>query len=185
MSLSLKYCMPRLAARLALRSLLALALLGLPLATARAADPGEAPAAKEPPPTFAPGAEVKLLITLQAPEQWVLNYLVPIRLQFDEKALKEAPFKVSQSVWDFKIEHYVPRHTFELPVVLKTGLPDGEVKIPVQVMCSICAAGGEECTFAMETIVAKVKVQAKAAEGAKNQALAKGSLPLAYRLSLP
>jgi len=146
------------------------------------ADPAPA---KQTPPSFAPGAEVTLKITLQAPDQWVLNYMVPIRLQFDEKQLKDAPYKVSKTTWDFTIEHYVPRQTFELPITLAKGVADGTLDVPVGVLCSICAGAGDECTFVMETAVVHVKVQAKAEPGAKDQALSKGAATCLHHLSLP
>lgn len=144
-----------------------------------------APQPEEPLPSFAPGATVTLAITLSSPEQWVLNYMVPLRLQFDEKALKDAPFTVAKPVWDFKFEHYLPRFTAEVPIKLKKNLPDGPLPVSLQVLCSICAASGDECTFAIEEVSVEVPVLAKAAPGTKNQALAKGTFKTKHRLSLP
>lgn len=145
----------------------------------------KAPAKPPTPPSFAPGAEVTMKITLEAPDQWNLNYMVPIRLQFDEKQLKGAPYKVSKSTWDFTIKHYSPKETFELPITLAKSAPEGKLEVPVAVLCSICADTGEECTFAMETAVVDIKVQAKADPGAKDQALARGAVSCVHHLSLP
>lgn len=141
--------------------------------------------AKETVPSFAPGAAVTLKITLVAPEQWNLNYMVPIRLQFDEKLLKDAPYKVSKTTWDYTIKHYVPRQTFELPITLAKSVADGTLDVPVNVLCSICTVAGDECTFAMDTAVVHIKVQAKAEPGAKDQALSKGAATCLRQLSLP
>jgi hypothetical protein len=157
------------------------ALPGEPAANAK----DQQPKPEEPAPSFAPGAVVTLAITLSSPEQWVLNYMVPLRLQFDEKALKTAPYSVAKPVWDFKFEHYIPRYTAEVPIKLNKGLPDGPPPVSLQVLCSICAASGEECTFAIEDLTVEVPVLAKAAPGAKNQALSKGTLNAKHKLSLP
>lgn len=138
------------------------------------------------PPSFQPGARVVLALKLQAPQDWGLNYLVPIRLQFDKEYLKTAPFKVDQAIWDTTIESYLPEYIIEIPVVLDTRLADQALTIPIDVQCSICESTGEQCTFCMETLTVKLQVKRAPAEGdGANQALAQGTLEYSYRLSLP
>ncbi|MBN2082071.1 hypothetical protein JW859_07670 [bacterium] len=153
-----------------------------------AADPDIAKSETEetlPPPSFAPGANVTLALNLKAPSQWHLNYLVPIRVQFDEEYLKEAPFTVKKTVWDFTIESYLPRHTIEIPVYLKLGTDDGTLKVPFKLQCSICEMSGESCTFCMENVSFPVEVLSTAPADSQNQALAEGTADYDYRLSLP
>jgi len=157
------------------------------LATA-AADPGTAKTDEEetlPPPSFAPGADVTLALCVKAPSQWELNYNVPLRVQFDEEYLKEAPFTVKKTVWDFTFETYLPRHTIEIPIYLKLGIDDGKLKVPFKVQCSICELSGESCTFCMENVNFPVEVLSVAPADSKNQALDEGTADYEYRLSLP
>ena len=139
-----------------------------------------------PPPSFQPGAQVVLAVTLKAPRSWNLNYLVPVRLQFGKEYLKTAPFKVKKDTWDTTIESYLPEYTVEIPLALAKDLEDGSLSIPIEVMCSVCEASGEQCTFAMETMQPELIVRNEAGEDdEENQALAEGTLEYSYRLSLP
>jgi len=164
----------------------------LTLAVAQAQDDVEAaePAKQEekapPPPSFKPGAQVNLALTLKAPRGWNLNYMVPLRFEFDKEYLKDAPIKVKQQTWDFNIESYLPEATFVIPVTLKKGLKDGDLSIPLPIICSICESSGEMCTFCMENMTIKLVVKAEPAEGdGKHQAQDKGTLESTHRLSLP
>jgi hypothetical protein len=136
-------------------------------------------------PLFKPGAEVALALTVKAPKHWVLNYMVPLRVSFDEEKLKKAPFTVKQSDWDFEFEEYVGEYVASVPVKLKQNLPDGEIKIPLMVQCSICTDSGDLCSFAAENASVVVQVLAKAPEGAKQQPVAKGEMPAAVKLVPP
>ena len=144
------------------------------------------PAKQEVPPSFQPGAAVELAITLKAPRDWNLNYMVPIRFEFDEEYLKHAPVSVKQRTWDFEIKSYLPSATFVIPVTLDKDLADGELAVPLPIACSVCESSGESCTFCMETMTINIVVQATAAEGdGKDRAQAKGTLQVDHRLSLP
>jgi hypothetical protein len=137
------------------------------------------------PPSFKPGAEVTLAITLQAPEHWHLNYLVPLRLQFDEEYLEEAPFSVEKPVWDFSFDDYVESYTARLPLVLGADLPEGVLTIPLRAMCSICDESGESCTFSQQDAAVPLIVRIEAPAEQKNQALLSGELPYALKLEAP
>jgi len=167
------------------------ALLLAPLAAVAAeksADDGEQAnkAEEQPaPPSFAPGAKVILALTILPPDQWQLNHLVPLRLQFDEEYLKDAPFTVKQPVWDFTLKSYMPRYTAEIPIQLAADLADGELTIQLEVLGSICEASGEACTFCKENISIELTILGKALPDTKNQALNEGTATDAHRLSLP
>ena len=140
---------------------------------------------KQVPPSFKPGAQVTLAVTVQAPERWLLNYLVPLRLQFDEEYLEKAPFTVEQAVWDFSFDKYIESYTAKVPLLLSPELPDGVLVVPLVVMCSICDEGGESCTFSNEDLAVPLVVRAEAGADEKNQALNKGELPFAHLLGAP
>lgn len=177
--------------------LIAMLLATAVLSLAHAADPAPPVSPDEPtaaetaaetpvPPSFQPAAKVTLAITLQAPRNWNLNYLVPVRLQFDKEYLKTAPFKVKTEQWDTTIKSYVPEYTIEIPITLAKDLADECLAIPIEVICSVCESTGEQCTFAMETMQLKLIVKSEAGDDDDdNQALAKGTLEYTYRLSLP
>lgn len=167
------------------------ALLLWPLPSAATDESAPEPAAagskadKPMPPSFAPGAEVTLALTIVPPEQWQLNYLVPLRLQFDEEYLKDAPFSVDHAVWDFKLKSYLPRYTAEIPIMLSDDLEDGPLLIPLEVLGSICENSGESCTFSRDNFSVKLTVLSKAPPDTKNQALSEGTAEASHRLSLP
>lgn len=148
----------------------------------------ESPAAaveKPQPPSFAPGAAVTLALTILPPEQWQLNYLVPLRLQFDEEYLEDAPFSVEQAVWDFSFKSYMPRYTAEIPIQLDPSLADGPLAISLEVFGSICEASGESCTLAKENLTVELMILSEAPPDTENQALSKGTAEDTLRLSLP
>jgi hypothetical protein len=149
------------------------------------AEGDDATADEEAPPSFRPGAEVRILLEVLAPKQWKINHMVPLRLEFEEEYLKEAPFAVRQPVWDFKLEHYAPSLTAEIPVKLSEDLLDGLVVVPLALACSICNEVGDSCAFVMENVSVKVRVLADAPPDTENQALVKGSLPASHLLSAP
>jgi hypothetical protein len=136
-------------------------------------------------PSFRPGAEVTLAITLRAPKYWQLNYLTPLRLQFDEKYLKDAPLAVKQPVWDFELDSYLQQYTAEIPIRLGRSVPDGTLEIPLEILASICESSGESCTFCNEHMVVDVAVLRDAPPDAENQALSEGAAESTYRLSVP
>jgi hypothetical protein len=137
------------------------------------------------PPSFAPGAKVTLALTILPPDQWQLNYLVPLRLQFDDEYLKDAPFTVKQPVWDFTLKSYMPRYTAEIPIQLNADLADGELVIPLEFMGSICESSGESCTFCRENVKFQLTVLSEAPPDTDNQALNEGIAADTHRLSLP
>jgi hypothetical protein len=175
--------------RLALIVLAALMLWTWPAASVEEADAEAKPVAgaeeKALPPSFAPGATVTLALEIRPPEQWQLNYLVPLRLEFDEEYLKEAPFTVKQAVWDFTLKSYMPRYTAEIPLTLNTDLADGALTIPLKLMGSICESSGEMCTFCIENVTVKLEVLSVAPPDTENQALSTGIAQHSHRLSLP
>jgi hypothetical protein len=137
------------------------------------------------PPSFAPGAKVTLALTVLPPDQWQLNHLVPLRLQFDEEYLKDAPFTVKQPVWDFTLKSYMPRYTAEIPIQLNADLADGELIVPLEILGSICESSGEACTFCRENGKFKLLVLSQAPPETENQALKDGTASDTHRLSLP
>jgi len=171
-------------------ALMVLWVLPVVAASDPAAEP-EQPAAQaddeqeQQPPSFRPGAEVTLAITLRAPKYWQLNYLTPLRLQFDEKFLKDAPLAVKQPVWDFELESYLEQYTAEIPIRLGRSVPDGTLTIPLEVLASICESSGESCTFCNEHIVVDIMVLREAPPDTENQALGEGAAESAHRLSAP
>lgn len=181
---------PTLASVLALTALVLLWALPAGAAGGSAAEP-EQPTAQadgeeeQQPPSFRPGAEVTLAVTLKAPKYWQLNYLTPLRLQFDEKWLKDAPLAVKQPVWDFELDSYLEQYTAEIPVRLGRSVPDGTLEIPLEVLASICESSGESCTFCNENISVDVVVMRIAPPDSENQALGEGEVARAYRLSAP
>lgn len=176
--------------RLALITMTGLLLLVALPALARDAAAAEAKPAsgdqeKQPAPSFAPGAAVTLALEIKAPQNWQLNHLVPLRLEFDEEYLKEAPFTVKQAVWDFTLKSYLERYTAEIPIKLDTGLVDGPMVIPLKLMGSICESSGEMCTFCTENVSVKLEVLNVAPPDTENQALSTGIAENSHRLSLP
>lgn len=137
------------------------------------------------PPSFKPGAEVTLAITIKAPRQWKLNHLMPLTLSFDEEYLKDAPFSVKESSYTIKLDHYLPRLTVAIPVELNGNLEDGRLRIPLSLIFSICNEVTEFCAFSVETVNVPVYVQAKAGAGEKNQALDSGTAEHSHLLSIP
>ena len=130
----------------ALRHLAALLLalmLGLGLSTARAAEKKD-----KLPPSFKPGADVTLYITLNSPADWHLNDKVPIVFNFDEEELKKLPFSVEKTKWEFSIDKSTERFTALIPVKLSKKAPEGTVNIPLSVECSICTDETGSCAFA-------------------------------------
>lgn len=155
-------------------------------ATAEPAQPAaQTDGEDEQPPSFRPGAEVTLAITLKAPKYWQLNYLTPLRLQFDEKYLKDAPLAVKQAVWDFELDSYLEQYTAEIPIRLGRGVPDGNLEIPLEILASICESSGESCTFCNENISVDVAVMRIAPPDTENQALSEGEVAHTCRLSAP
>ena len=152
------------------------------------AGPAEPPATKQEeqaPPSFASGADVTLAITVVAPEHWLLNELTPLRIQFDEAMLEEAPFTLEQAIWDFELEQYLPEFTAEIPLKLAGNLPDGPLAIPVQVLVLICDEKGVMCTLSDEEIKLSIEVLGLAPPDASNQALGKGTNPVRHKLAPP
>lgn len=137
------------------------------------------------PPSFRPGAEVTLAITLRSPKYWQLNHLTPLRLQFDEKYLKDAPLAVKQPVWDFELDSYLEQYTAEIPIRLGRNVPDGTLEIPLEILASICESSGESCTFCNENISVDVVVMRIAPPDTENQALSEGAAESTHRLSAP
>ncbi len=125
---------------------------------------------KATPPSFQPGAEVTLAITIKAPREWVINYMVPFQARFDDEDIKKAEFSVEEATNRFEFEHYLPEITFEIPVTLSSKLKDGKITIPVYVDCSICDEVSGQCTFASEIVMAKVRILSEADPEEKNQA---------------
>lgn len=137
------------------------------------------------PPSFRPGAEIRIMLEVLAPKQWKINHLVPLRLEFEEEYLEEGPIAVRQAVWDFKLENYVPKLTVEIPVTLSEDLQDGPIVLPLALACSICNEVAGTCAFVMENVSVKIRVLAEAPPDVENQALPKGQQPASHLLSAP
>lgn len=154
-----------------------LALLALVLLTA-AAEEKE----KEPHPTFRPGADVLIELTVKAPGGWQLNHLLPIQVLFDEKQLKSAPFAVDDTNLSFKLEDYTEEAFLTIPVRLKDGTRPGEVSVPFSLDYSICQAESGDCTFNVQNIEILVNVELSAPKDSKLRALKSGNLRAAVQL---
>ncbi len=135
--------------------------------------------------SFQPGASVELLVSVDCPKGWVHNPMMPLKLSFAEKYLKTAPFTVKQASFSIQPEGHPTSLTIKVPIQLKGQLPDGELKIPAALEAFICTEDESMCIMASEEVSLRVSVRAKADKGAKDQALAKGQLPLKHRLAPP
>ncbi|HES58463.1 MAG TPA: hypothetical protein ENO21_03435 [Firmicutes bacterium] len=153
------------------------ALLALLLLTA-AAENKE----KEPDPTFRPGADVLIELTVKAPRDWQLNHLLPIQVLFDEKQLKAAPFAVDESTISFKLEDYTEQAVLSIPVRLKDSAKSGELTVPFALDYSICQAESGDCTFNVQQMEVLVTVELSAPKDSKLRALTSGSLQAKVQL---
>jgi hypothetical protein len=134
-----------------------LALFALSALGVGAASPAKSDAA----PSFKPGAQVTLAIKLKAPTGWKISHVPPIRMSFDKQQMKNYGFTAAKNSFDFDPGKYVKEYTVNVPIKLKPGLPDGAVKVPVNVSCSICDETGTQCSFANESMELQVQVLAK------------------------
>jgi len=172
-----------------LSGMLALLLLTVPALAADATGSSDEPKEKAPP-SFQPGAKVELAIALHAPVGWAINHQVPLRLEFDEDYVasdeqpEDAQFSTEKAKWDFTLERYEEEYMAAVVVQLAGELPDGEITLPLTVLCSICDDAGDACTFSMEEISVPLVVRSKAPKDEKNQAQAKGTLTHEHRLAL-
>ncbi len=170
--------------------LLLIMLMTVPALAAEGAGGASGPTKPEPP-SFQPGAEVELVVTIKAPKGWAINYLAPLRFEFgkDYVAGEEQPdgmqFNVSKSQWDFALEEYQKEYTASVLIQLDAKLPDGEITIPLIILCSICDDAGDACTFGTEEISVPLVVRSKAPKTEKNQAQAEGTLAYSQAIALP
>jgi hypothetical protein len=152
---------------------------------------GTGDSAKPEPPSFQPGAEVELAITLTAPKGWAINYLVPLRFEFGKDYVKsdEQPdsteFSVNKPQWDFTLDEYQKQYTASVLIQLDGKLPDGEITIPLTILSSICDDAGDACTFCTEEISVPLVVRSKAPKNEKTQAQAEGTVGYSHTLALP
>jgi hypothetical protein len=137
---------------------------------------------KEPDPTFRPGAEVSIELTVKAPRGWQLNYLLPIQAIFDEKQLKDAPYAPVSNTVSFKLKEYAEEAVLTIPVKLKKSARPGEVEVPFGLDYSICNIESEDCTFNVQSARVTADVETSAPAGTKNRALATGSLKAIVQL---
>jgi len=165
------------------RILLVTAIAGLLLVVLAAAE-SEKPE-KAPDPTFRPGAKVNLSLTLRAPEGWNLNYMVPLRVQFDPEQMRKLPLVVDKITWEYKLDKYQPEFELSIPVRVAKGAEDGTLRFTLSAAAGICDEPVTQCTFVNEDVPVALTVQAKAAKGAKGQALAKGALKAEHCFSCP
>lgn len=165
------------------RILMVTAIAGLLLAVLAAAESDKPE--KAPDPTFRPGAKVNLRLTLHAPEGWHLNYLVPLRVQFDPEQLRKLPLVVGKITWEYKLDKYQPQYELSIPVKVAKGADDGTLHFTLTAAAGICDEPVTQCTFVNEDVPVELTVQAKAVKGAKGQALAKGALKAEHRFSPP
>lgn len=131
---------------------------------------------KEAPPTFKPGADVALELTVRAPEGWNINYLLPVQVIFDEEYLRKAPFSVNNTSFSFKLKEYADEAVFTVPVKLNAKASAGDLKIPFKLDYSICNVESDECTFDTVDFNVGLKVESSAPAGEKNRALSSGTL---------
>lgn len=170
--------------------LLLIMLMTLPALAAEGAG-GTGDSTKPEPPSFQPGAKVELTITVTAPKGWAINYLAPLRFEFskDYVASNEQPdgiqFSVSKPQWDFTLEGYQKEYTASVLIQLDGKLPDGEIAIPLTILCSICNDAGDACTFGTEEISIPLVVRSKAPKNEKDQAQAEGTLAYSQAIALP
>jgi len=136
-------------------------------------------------PTFRPGGKVDLHLTLRAPEGWHLNYMVPLRVQFDPEQMKKLPLAVDKITWEYKLDKYQPQYELTIPVRVAKGAEDGTLRFTLSAAAGICDDPVTQCTFVNEDVPVELTVQAKAAKGAKGQALAKGALKTEHCFSPP
>lgn len=154
-----------------------LAILALLLLTA-AADKKD----KDPDPTFKPGADVSIELTVKAPKGWHINYMLPLTVIFDDKLLKDEPFTVDKTVLSFKLKEYVHETVLDIPVHLKEDVKAGKLTVPFDLDYSICEETTENCTFDLQDIKIPLQVETEAPKGSKDRALAKGDLPATIQL---
>jgi len=157
------------------------------------------PAAKEPekelPPSFKPGANVTLAVTIEAPKQWAINPYQDIKLVFDEENLKNAPFSVEGTEWVHPAKKFDPEHpeikyedfcVIEIPIKLASNITEGTLAVPITLHGGICDPVSEYCKGGIvEEVSVRVLVKAKAPDGTKNQALSQGVSPWRHCISLP
>ncbi len=153
------------------------ALLALLLLTAAAKDKE-----KDPDPTFRPGADVLIELTVKAPRDWQLNYMLPVQVLFDEKQLKKAPFSVEEPAISFKLEEYTDEAVLTIPVRLRDSADPGELTVPFSLDYSICQVESGDCTFNVQDVEVLVQVELSAPKDSKLRALASGSLRAALQL---
>jgi hypothetical protein len=157
-----------------LNTLLGLGLLLLTFSAVRAED--EAEAKKSIIPSFRPGAEVTVGITVHAPAAWSLNPGIPLRVSIDQKLLKTAPFTVDKAEQDFKLKHRNHQAYVEIPVKLKKAVVDGELTIPVTVQCGACTEDEAQCSVFESKVDVPVVVRSSADDGEEEQALKRGTV---------
>lgn len=144
------------------------------LLTAAANKPGE--------PTFKPGAQVTIDLTVKAPQGWRINYLLPVQVMFDKQVLKQAPFTVDKSTLSFTLKEYAEETVLTIPVKLKQNAKPGQLTVPFDLDYSICEKKSDNCTFDVEDVDVKVLVEEGAPDGSRERALAAGHLPAIVQL---
>jgi hypothetical protein len=137
---------------------------------------------KEPDPTFRPGAEVTIELTVRAPKGWQVNHLLPLQVIFDAKQLKDAPFTVEETTLTFELEDYADETTISIPLKLSKDVGPGRLTVPFDLDHSVCNKETLKCTFALQDVAVAVTVEQSAPENSKNRALAVGSLPATLQL---
>jgi hypothetical protein len=156
-----------------LKTLLGLALLLLVVSAAWAEEEAEAEKCI---PSFRPGAEVTVGITVHAPETWSLNPGIPLRVIIDQELLKTAPFTVGKAQQDFKLKTRNAQAYVEIPVTLKQAVVDGELTIPVTVQCGACTEDEAQCSVFESKVDVPVLVRSSADDGEEEQALKRGTV---------
>lgn len=132
---------------------------------------------------YAPGAFVTLAVQVQAPAEWALNPQVPLRIKFEDTALKSSNFKVAATSYDFKVGKSDASYIAEIPIKISPSYAADLLEVPLSVACSICTLDESSCTFVNDEVRARLRVRAgKSADGVPQK---KGTLRLSHVLSTP
>jgi hypothetical protein len=132
--------------------------------------------------SFKPGAKVFLQVAVNAPSNWGLNSEVPLRLSFDEAVLKQAPFSVKKTVWDYKVDPHSTTYTAEIPIIVSKEATAGEITVPIQLACSICEETEGSCTFVSESVNVPINVETGSSA---HKPMSKGKLTWQHSVAAP